>query len=232
MRARKGATLRWTRRWICSMISLGYDYLSPKTEDSGVNRSLLLVFVSLLLSFASQASAQQGGAKLRLGAGMVVDFAGEWETPGRDPDLEATIGMRFHLDYDLAKYVSLGGFVRTTWWEAEGPWEDRSFLFDIGPRIAGHYDWRDFRFYVAAMPGLTISAVDDDYYFDIDNPGVGFNMSIAPGAEYWFTGSFGVYSELFGWIGHYFDHDSERGPGDYDFNLNQVAFNFGIVFAP
>jgi len=205
-------------------------------EDPIVHRYLPYLFVLGLCAFVAPgaAAAQQGGSKLRIGAGMVLDFAGEadYDRPYIDDDLEATIGLRGHLDYDLSRYVSLGGFARLSWWEGEDAFEERSMLFDLGPRVAGHYDWRDFRFYLAGMPGLMISKLNNDYDDRWDNPAVGFTMSIAPGMEYWFSNEFGVYVEIFGWVGHYFDHDFEPGTGDNDFNLNQVAFNFGIVFSP
>ena len=222
-------------------------------EDPTVHRLLPSLLLLGLVAFVvpSEASAQQGAPKLRIGAGMVLDFAGEadYDNPWRDDDLNATIGLRAHLDYDLGRYVSLGGFVRLSWWEGDYFYEERSMLFDLGPRITGHYDWRDFRFYVAGMPGLVISKLNNDYderyrydrRFDnryypygwgYENPAVGFTMSIAPGMEYWFNNDFAVYVEIFGWVGHYFSHDFENAPGDNDFSLNQVAFNFGIVFAP
>ncbi len=199
-----------------------------------MNRSVSFLFVALaLLTFgASQAAAQQGGSDLHIGAGMVADFAGEADYGrGPDDDLEATLGLRLHGDYEVARYVSLGGFARISWWEGDDFLQERNFLFDIGPRIQGHYDWRDFRFYVAAMPGLTLSKIDDDYD-RIDNPAAGFTMSIAPGVEYWFNNKVAVYTEIFGWVGHYFDHEREDTTGDVDVNMNQVAFNFGVVFAP
>lgn len=198
-----------------------------------VNRSVSFLFVALALLTlgASQAAAQQGGSDLHVGAGMVVDFAGEADFGEFDDELEATIGLRLHADYEVARYVSIGGFTRFSWWETEDSSGDRNFLFDIGPRLQGHYDWRDFRFYVAAMPGLLISKVDDDGN-NIDNPAAGFTMSIAPGVEYWFNNKVAVYTEIFGWVGHYFDHDYENSDADIDINMNQVAFNFGVVFAP
>ncbi len=190
------------------------------------------------LAAPTLASAQQAPAQLRIGAGVVVDFAGEADFGrGPDDDLEATLGLRAHLDYDLARYVSIGGFARLSWWEGDDYYRERSMLLELGPRIAGHYDWREFRFYLAGMPGLLISKLNNDYD-GIDNPAVGFTMSIAPGVEYWFNSKFGVYTEFLGWVGHYFDHDYDddrfdrRFAGDADFSLNQVAFNFGIVFAP
>ena len=199
-----------------------------------VNRSLsvLLLSIACLLLSASTGLAQQGGSDLHIGAGMIVDFAGEADYgQGPDDDLEATLGLRAHLDYDLAQYIAVGGFLRLAWWEGDDIIEERNFTLDLGPRIQGHYDWRDFRFYVAGMPGLVISKINNDYDF-VDNPAVGFTMSITPGVEYWFNNKFAVYTEIFGWIGHYFDHDFENGNGDLDVNMNQVTFNFGVVFSP
>ncbi len=203
-----------------------------------MHRQLMCLFGLSLTAIAafgapSAASAQQAPAQLRIGAGMVVDFAGEgdYDNRGPDDDLEATLGIRAHLDYDIARWVSLGGFARLSWWEGDEILEERNMLFDIGPRIAGHYDWREFRFYLAGMPGLLISKLNNDYN-NIDNPAVGFTMSIAPGVEYWFNSDIAVYTEFLGWVGHYFSHDIENSRGDIDISLNQVAFNFGVVFAP
>lgn len=195
--------------------------------------SSLFVVVLAAAAAPSLAFAQEGGSDLRIGAGMVLDFGGEadYDRPYRDDDLEATIGLRGHLDYDVARFLSIGGFARLSWWEGEDGIEDRSLLVELGPRIAGHYDWRDFRFYIAGMPGLVISRINDGDDYGLDNPGFGFNMSIAPGMEYWFNGDIAVYVEFLGWVGHYFDHDLDNVDRDLDFNLNQVAFNFGAVFS-
>lgn len=195
--------------------------------------SYLLAALTVFASSVSAAAAQQGASDLHIGAGMIADFAGEADYGrGPDDDLEVTLGLRAHADYEVAKYVSVGGFARIAWWEGDRFWEERNFLLSLGPRVQGHYDYRDFRFYVAGMPGLLISKMDDDGRDIIDNPAVGFTMSIAPGVEYWFNNKIAVYTELFGWIGHYFDHDYDAATGDLDVNMNQVAFNFGVVFAP
>jgi hypothetical protein len=197
---------------------------------------LALALVALTCWIPSLASAQQGGSKLRIGAGMVLDFGGEVDTdvPGPDPrddDLKLTPGLRGHLDYDLHRYVSLGGFLRFSWWEADDTFEDRSFLFDIGPRLTGHYDWRDFRFYIAFMPGLTISALNDDVGGQIDNPGFGMAVALTPGFEWWFSRKAALFVEMFGWSGHFFSHDFDFG-GDIDFANNQVLWQLGVTFAP
>ena len=179
-----------------------------------MHRSLFFSLLALTFALATNARAQEGGATLRVGGGMVVDFGGEADYgPGRDDDLEATLGLRAHLDYDVARYVSIGGFTRLTWWEGEDLFEERNLIFDLGPRIAGHFDYRDFRFYVAAMPGLVLSKMNNEYD-GVDNPAAGFTMSIAPGVEYWFNGDLAVYTEFLGWVGHYFDHDYEAGSGE------------------
>lgn len=205
-------------------------------EDRIVHRlySSLFVVVVAALAAPSLAFAQQGGSDLRIGAGMVLDFGGEadYDRPIRDDDLEATVGVRAHLDYDVARFLSIGGFARLSWWEGEDYLQDRNLLFELGPRVAGHYDWRDFRFYLAGMPGLVVSRIGDADDYGLDNPALGFTMSIAPGMEYWFNGDIAVYVEFLGWVGHYFEHDSDFGTQDRDINLNQVAFNFGVVFAP
>jgi hypothetical protein len=182
----------------------------------------------------AQRGVQRGGPDLRLGLGMVLDFGGELDLDQRrwrwDDDLKLTPGLRVHLDYDIANYVSIGGFARASWWEGDEVFEDRNFLFDIGARVTGHYEWRDFRFYAALMVGLTLSNLDDDYDYALDDPGVGANVAFVPGAEYWLRDNIGFFVEIFGWSGHFFSHDYERGPGDEDFSLNQVAWQTGVVF--
>jgi hypothetical protein len=190
----------------------------------------------------TRAFAQQGGADLRIGAGIALDFAGEVDTefpgPGRTPDddLKATPGLRVHLDYDIHRYVSIGGLVRASWWEADDDyyWNDRNFLMDIMLRVAGHYDWRDFRFYLALTLGPTISALnEDDAIGDaFDNPGVGVAAGLTPGAEWWFSRHAAVFLEIFGWNGHYFSHEFEGSSRDVDLSLNQVSLQVGFVFAP
>jgi hypothetical protein len=206
-----------------------------------VQRSSLFVAVLVGgLAFASLASAQVGGSDLRIGAGMVLDFGGEAEIdngPGRDvdDDTKLTPGIRFHLDYDVHRYISVGGLTRFQWWEGDDVFEDRNFLWDLAGRINGHYDWRDFRFYVAFNVGFSLSAIqngDDDWGNYLDNPGKGFNIGLAPGFEYWFSGRFGMFLEMFGWSGHRFNHDHDGFSGDADMKLDQVVWQLGINFAP
>ncbi len=188
----------------------------------------------------ARVSAQQGGADLRIGVGGVLDFAGEVEAdfpgPGGSPDddLKLTPGLRAHLDYDIHRYVSIGGLVRASWWESDDDWADRSFLMDIMLRVAGHYDWRDFRFYLALTLGPTISVInDDDAIGDFfDNPAAGVAAGLSPGAEWWFSRRAALFLEMFGWNGHYFSHEFEGGSSDVDFSLNQVSWQLGFVFAP
>lgn len=204
-----------------------------------MHRLLALVsWVALTVGVPALASAQQGGSKLRIGAGMVLDFGGEVDSDWprgtlgfRDDDLKLTPGLRGHLDYDLHKYVSLGGFMRFSFWEGDDIWESRSFLFDIGPRLTGHYDWRDFRFYVALMIGLSISKLNNDFG-GFDNPGLGAAVAIGPGFEWWFSRRAALFIEMFGWSGHFVSHDLDNISGDVDFAINQVLWQLGVTFAP
>lgn len=178
-------------------------------------------------------SAQVGGPRLHLGAGLSTDAGGEVEfnDSGPDRDLDASIGLRGHLDYAVHRYVSIGGMVKLSWWEPDDTPIDRSFLFDLGPRVIGHYDWRDFRFYGGISPGLTISAIDDDLN-GIDNPAAGFTLSLTiVGAEWWFSRKVGLFAEI-GWVGHWFEHDTD-GAGDFDVEMSQamlvpLGFVFGV----
>jgi hypothetical protein len=197
---------------------------------------MLVVLLACLALVPSLASAQVGGSDLRLGVGMVLDFAGEVELdvngPGDDDDdLKLTPGIRAHLDYDIARYVSIGGAIRLSFWESDDYFEDKSMLFDLLARINGHYDWRDFRFYGVLAIGPTISRINDADEHNLDNPAVGIAVSISPGVEYWFSNRVGLWLEMFGWSGHYFSHDFDAGNGDLEFRLNQVTWQLGVNFA-
>ena len=212
---------------------------STACTPDGALRFLTLLFVALVSLAPERASAQQGGADLRLGIGGVLDFAGEVEAdfpgPGGSPndDLKLTPGLRVHLDYDIHRYVSIGGLARFSFWESDDDWEDRSLLVDIMLRVAGHYDWRDFRFYVALTIGPTISKlrVDDQYGDVFDNPAVGVAAGLTPGAEWWFSRRAALFLEMFGWNGHYFSHEFADSNRDVNFSLNQVSWQLGFVLA-
>lgn len=207
-----------------------------------MHRLLVLLALTATVAMApSLAAAQVGGSRMHIGAGFALDVGGEAEFDGYDYDLDATPGLRAHLDYAVHRYVSIGGLTRMSWWEPDGRsnwgpdgrWSsggpvDRSFLFDLGPRVIGHYDWRDFRFYGGISPGLTISAVDDDFN-SFDNPAAGFTVSLTvAGAEWWFSRKVGLFMEL-GWVGHWFEHELENG-ADVDIDLSQAMWEFGFVF--
>lgn len=196
------------------------------------------VFFGLLAAISS-VQAQQGGPDLRLGAGAVVDFAGgvEYDFPGVGPDPDdtprATPGLRLHMDYDVHRYVSVGGQLRLSFWRADDEYvvsDGRNMLVDLMFRVNGHYDWRDFRFYGVFTIGPTISRLNRDSRDYIDNPGVGVAAGITPGAEWWFSRNVGLYLEMFGWSGHFFRHDLD-GTGSMHVRLNQVTWQFGFVFA-
>lgn len=189
---------------------------------------LLLALASLWL-VPDLASAQTGGSRLHLGAGIALDVGGEAEFNDVDYDLDATFGLRAHADWDVHRYISVGGLARMSWWEPDIYNADRSFLFDIGPRVLGHYDWRNFRFYGGLGIGLTLSALDEDFD-NIDNPAFGWTMSLTvAGAEWWFARNVGLFAEL-GWVGHWFEHEAEVGRGELEIGLSQAMLEFGIVF--
>jgi hypothetical protein len=197
-----------------------------------VHRLLVLIALVVMPSIApSLASAQVGGSRMHIGAGLALDVGGEAEFNDTDTDLDATIGLRGHIDYAVHRFVSVGGLVRLSWWEPDDyDIVDRSFLLDLGPRVIGHYDWREFRFYGGISPGLTISAIDDDNT-GIDNPAAGFTISLTvAGAEWWFSRKVGLFAEL-GWVGHWFEHDLEGlNRGDVEIDLSQAMMEFGFVF--
>lgn len=229
--------------------SLGYFYdlaEAARASSHGLQArrlaTLLLGVAGLLVATASAAEAQRGGPDLRLGAGALVDFAGgvEYDLPGPGPDPDdsprATPGLRLHMDYDVHRYVSVGGLVRLSFWRADDDYyfdaisDGRNMLVDLAFRVNGHYDWRDFRFYGALTLGPTISRLNRDGDDIIDNPGVGVAAGITPGAEWWFARNVGLYLEMFGWSGHFFRHDLDRS-GSMHVRLNQVTWQFGFVFA-
>lgn len=116
-----------------------------------------------------------------------------------------------------------------SWWEPERtPSIGRSFLLDLAPRLTGHYDYRQFRFYGGMAPGLTISAVQDRG-IRVDNPGAGFTLSLTiVGGEWWFSRKVGLFAEL-GWVGHWFSQRNDVSGGELDFRLGQGLFEFGFV---
>ncbi len=179
--------------------------------------------------------AQQGGAALRMGAGAVLDFGGSADVDPKggaksDTDLTLTPGLRVHMDYDLLRFLSLGGFARASWWKGDEFAKERNLLVDVGPRLTGHYDWRDFRFYLVLMPGLTISSIQNDATVNVNNPAYGFTLSMGPGMEYWFHERVGLYAEAFGWAGHWFGHDG-AATGSVSLSIGQVLGQVGVTFA-
>ena len=197
-----------------------------------------VLLASGVLLVASSAHAQQGGPKLRLGAGAVVDFAGglEVDPPGSgnnyNDGMRATPGLRGHLDYDLARYFSLGGFARFSWWKGDDQFSDgRSMYIDFGARLRAKYDYKDYRFYGVFMLGPTIERLNNDYDTNLRRTAVGVTAAIAPGVEWWFDPDFGLFLEMFGWTGHYVNHDVRTGPGSVTLRVNQVLWQFGVLFA-
>ena len=189
----------------------------------------------ILLGLRSHAAAQQGGEKLRLGAALALDFAGHvsYDPPGNinrfEDSARVSPGLRGHLDYDLHRYLSVGGLVRVQWWRADQD-DGHNMLVDVAGRFNVHYDWRDFRFLGVLALGPTFSRLNDDNAPGLDNPGFGVSASFAPGIEWWFERRFGVFTEIFGWSGHFFRHDT-LGGGRMQVRLNQVLLQLGMVFA-
>ena len=197
--------------------------------------SLFLAVLVGGFAFTSLASAQVGGSDMRIGAGMVLDFGGEAEIdvgpgPDTDDDTKLTPGFRLHLDYDVHRYISVGGLLRFGWWRADDFDQGRNMLVDIVARVNGHYDWHDFRFYVAVGIGPTFDRLNDDNRGGLDNPGAGVAASIAPGFEWWMIPQVGLFTEIFGWSGHFVRHGTD-GPGKTRIALNQVVLQLGAVFA-
>jgi tetratricopeptide (TPR) repeat protein len=195
----------------------------------------VLAFLSCVLC-ASRGFAQQGGARLRMGTGAVLDFGGsadlnvKGQAAKQHTDLKLTAGLRVHAEYDLMRYLSVGGFARASWWQGDELAQDRNLLVDVGPRATVHYDFRDFRFYFVLMPGLTISSIQNDATLNVKNPAYGFALSLGPGVEYWFHERVGMFAEAFGFSGHYFGHDAPQG-GSVSLKLGQVLGQVGVTFA-
>jgi hypothetical protein len=205
-----------------------------------VHRSpgLTLLFLLITLAPSAVAEAQRRGSDLRLGIGMVVDFAGsvEYDPPGPgdvDDTPRATPGLRLHLDKDVHRYISLGALFRMSFWRADDLDDARNLLVDIAARLNVHKDWRDFRFYGALAIGPTINRLNDDNLAGsgLDNPGMGVAVSITPGVEWWFSRRGGLYMEVFGWDGHFIRHGMDAGDARTHIRLNQVLWQFGVVIA-
>lgn len=197
------------------------------------------LFVLLVISHAlvpcTRASAQEGGEKLKLGASMVLDFGGgiEYDRPGRanggHDSARVTPGFRLHADYDVHRYVSVGGLLRFGFWRSNHRDESRNMLVDIAARVNGHYDYRDFRIYGALSLGPTFNHMRSENRNGLDNPGVGVAVAIAPGIEWWFSRRFAAFTEILGWSGHYFAHDYHGAPGKLRHGLNQVLWQVGML---
>jgi hypothetical protein len=195
----------------------------------------------LAVTLAPGAGAQaqrRNPNNLRLGVGMVVDFAGgvEYDPPGPgnnyDDTPRATPGMRLHLDYDVHRYVSIGALARLSFWRADDLDDARNLLVDIAARLTGHYDWRSLRFYGAFTIGPTIDRLNRDNAERqaLDNPGMGVAASLTPGVEWWFARRAGLYCEIFGWSGHFLRHSIDGASDRVHIRLNQVLWQFGLVF--
>jgi hypothetical protein len=180
------------------------------------------------------ARAQQGGADLRLGTGAVLDFGGSARIdapgPGSEYDgrLGATPGLRIHGEYDLSPYLSLGAAGRASWWKADG-YGERNLLFSVGPRVTGHFDFRDVRFYAGLGAGLALSSMQNDAAVNVESPAYGVAVTVFPGLEYWFAERVGVFAET-GWAGHWFKH-ADPIAGDVKVALGQVVCQVGATFA-
>jgi hypothetical protein len=200
-----------------------------------VRHSILSLFVLLAVLVSSRAFAQQGGEKLKLGAAMLIDFAGnvEYDPPGRansvQDDARVTPGLRLHVDYDVHRYVSVGGLLRFGFWRADDVDESRNMLVDVAGRVNGHYDFRDFRFYGVLSLGPSFNRLRSDNLNGLENPGVGVAVALAPGVEWWFSRRFALFTEIFGWTGHYFNHDYDGASGSMDLRLNQVLWQIGML---
>jgi hypothetical protein len=198
--------------------------------------SCSLCFVLCACLFASaRASAQEGGEKLKLGASMVIDFAGSVE---RDPSTRVnsvrssarvTPGFRLHADYDVHRYVSVGGMLRFGFWRSEHQDSARNMLVDLAARVNGHYDFKDFRFYGALMVGPTFNRLNADNRGGLETTGVGAVIAIAPGFEWWFSRRFAAFTEILGFSGHYWAHDYDGAPGSVQFRMNQVLWQIGML---
>ncbi len=189
----------------------------------------------LLLGAPTSALAQQGGKDLRLGVGAALDFAGGLEVDyGLGPDegdkLRLTPGLRVHLDYDVHRYIHLGGLLRASFWRGDDIFKDRSLLMDFMFRLAGHYDFRDFRFYLALTVGPTLSVINDENAFGNNfDPTAGIAVGLTPGFEWWFSRRAALFVEMFGWNGHYFSHELGNTGAEVDFRINQVSWQLGVA---
>jgi hypothetical protein len=183
--------------------------------------ALALGFVWLLGSLP--ASAQQGGSDLRLGTGAVLNLGGSAKVDTAGPSKESSQSL------SATPGLSLGAAARVSFWKADGYGENRHVLFDVGPRVTGHFDFRDVRFYAGLGAGLALSNVQNDAVVNLESPAYGFALSVFPGLEYWFAERVGVFFET-GWSGHWFKHQDPLG-GDTRLALGQVVCQLGATFA-
>ncbi len=193
-----------------------------------------ILAIALLLA-SGRTAAQEGGEKLKLGASMVIDFAGRVE---RDPTARGntvgsgarvTPGFRLHADYDVHRHVSVGGMLRFGFWRSDNHDSSRNMLVDLAARVNGHYDFKDFRFYGVFMLGPTFNRLRANNLGGLDNPGAGAVIALAPGFEWWFSRRFAAFTEIFGWSAHYFRHDYDGAPGAVSFRINQVLWQIGML---
>jgi hypothetical protein len=218
------------------LLARGSAHFDTAFREVIVRHSLLLcLFVLLSLGSTRRASAQEGGEKLRLGAAMLIDFGGDVQ---RDPparlnsvssSARVTPGFRLHADYDVHRYVSVGGLLRFGFWRSEHQDSARNMLVDVAARVNGHYDWKDFRFYGVFAVGPSFNRLRSENLGGLSNPGVGAAISVAPGVEWWFSRRFAVFTEIMGWSGHYFRHDYDRVSGHMQFRMNQVLWQIGML---
>jgi hypothetical protein len=200
-----------------------------------VRHSKLFLVVLFVLMATPRAHAQDGGEKLKLGAAMLIDFAG---SVTRDPSARenaisssarATPGFRLHADYDVHRHVSVGGLLRFGFWRSEEEDSARNMLVDIVARVNGHYDFRDFRFYGVFMIGPSFDRLNSANRGGLDNPGAGVALALSPGVEWWFSRRFAAFTEILGYSGHYFGHHYEGASGDVQFRIHQVLWQIGVL---
>lgn len=159
-----------------------------------------------------------------------------------DPGLRTSLGVAVQSEAPLSRYFSFGGLIGALWINPEaieGVTLDRNFLVDINiiPKFRLPFDLgvNHGEFYVGVPGGLTLSFLDrtfEDTLGDDVRIGLGFNVGVVVGAQFFLTRSFGILGEVgyqYHWIRHTAD-DPLAGTFDADLSFGQFVVNAGIVF--
>jgi len=193
------------------------------TDDDLADASLRPTIVARAgLAFGGEASAEILGTRLR-------------------SDMHTSLWLGAEFSYPLLPYVTLGGEVRSIWWQTDG--DDDSgvghhWLLDVDPFVKAAYPIRAGsswgRVYARVPVGLTLSRLNSD--IDSVNrvstsAGLGWNLGVYAGVE-WFFGRLGIGGEL-GYLYHAISNPVEGGGrhADLDTTFGQFGFQLHVAMA-